>query len=198
MARRARRGAADRGIDPMGNVTTTDDLRYPVGRFIFDGDISPRAREQRIADIAAAPIHLRLAVNGLSPAQLDTAYRPGGWTVRQVVHHVPDSHLNAYTRIKLALTEDEPTIKPYEEARWAELPDGRDGPIELSLTLLDALHQRWVLLLRSMRPDDFRRRFNHPEHGRLIDLDEVVAMYAWHGRHHVAHITSLRRRMSWG
>jgi uncharacterized damage-inducible protein DinB len=181
----------------MPNVTAPDDLRYPVGRFVFDGDISSRAREQRIADIAAAPTQLRLAVNGLSPAQLDTVYRPGGWTVRQVVHHVPDSHLNAYSRIKLALTEDEPTIKPYEEARWAELPDGREGPIEVSLTLLDMLHQRWVLLLRSMRPDDFRRRFRHPEHGRLIDLDEILAMYAWHGRHHVAHITSLRRRMGW-
>jgi hypothetical protein len=181
----------------MAEVIATDELRYPVGRFEFDGDIGSRARERRIAEIAAAPGHLRAAIEGLSPAQLNTAYRPGGWTVRQVVHHVPDSHLNAYTRIKLALTEDEPTIKPYEEARWAELSDGRDGPVEVSLTLLDALHQRWVLLLRSLGPDHFRRRFRHPEHGRLIDLDEIVAMYAWHGRHHVAHITSLRRRMGW-
>ena len=175
----------------------TEDLRYPVGRFQFDGDISQHAREQRIGEIAAAPAHLRSAVAGLSPAQLDIPYRPGGWTVRQVVHHVPDSHLNAYTRIKLALTEDEPTIKPYEEARWAELADGRTGPVEPSLTLLQVLHHRWVLLLRSLGPEDFRRRFRHPEHGRLIELDESVAMYAWHGRHHVAHIASLRRRMGW-
>lgn len=181
----------------MANATVADDLRYPLGRFEFDGDTTPHAREQRIADIAAAPAQLRSAVDGLSPAQLDTPYRPGGWTVRQVVHHVPDSHLNAYTRIKLALTEDEPTIKPYEEARWAELKDGRDGPIEPSLILLDALHQRWVLLLRSLGPEHYRRRFRHPEHGRLIDLDEIMAMYAWHGRHHVAHITSLRHRMGW-
>jgi DinB superfamily len=198
MARRGCLLAVDRRIEPMVNATVTDDLRYPVGRFVFDGDIGAEARDQRISQIAAAPTDLRSAVSGLSPTQLDTPYRPGGWTVRQVVHHVPDSHLNAYTRIKLALTEDEPTIKPYEEARWAELPDGCDGPIEPSLALLDALHQRWVLLLRSLRPDDFRRRFRHPEQGRLIDLDEIIAMYAWHGRHHVAHITSLRRRLGWG
>src|SRR6476620_9464894 len=148
-------------------------------------------RAECIARIAAAPEHLRTAVAGLDDAQLDTPYRPGGWTVRQVVHHVPDSHLNAYTRIKLALTEDEPTIKPYEEARWAELPDARTGPIEISLALLEALHRRWVLLLRELQPADFTRQFRHPEHGRAMSLDEVLALYAWHGRHHVAHITSL-------
>jgi len=184
----------------MSSVTQaagTDDLRYPVGRFQYDGDASPGAREQRIGEIAAAPGRLRTAVAGLSPAQLDTPYRAGGWTVRQVVHHVPDSHLNAYTRIKLALTEDQPTIRPYEEARWAELPDARTAPVELSLTLLDVLHQRWVLLLRQLGPADFSRSFTHPEHGRRFDLDEAIAMYAWHGRHHVAHITSLRKRMGW-
>lgn len=180
------------------DAPATDDLRYPVGQFQFNGDTSQRAREQRIGEIAAAPAHLRVAVARLTPTQLDTPYRPGGWTVRQVVHHVPDSHLNAYVRIKLALTEDEPTIKPYEEARWAELPDGRTAPIEVSLGLLDALHQRWVLLLRNLGAEDFHRRFRHPEQGRLIELDEIVAMYAWHGRHHVAHITSLRQRMGWG
>jgi DinB superfamily len=173
------------------------DLRYPVGSFQFDGDVQPRTREQRISDIAAAPTHLREAVAGLTTAQLDTPYRPGGWTVRQVVHHLPDSHLNAYTRIKLALTEDEPTIKPYEEALWAELPDARTGPIEPSLALLEALHERWLLLLRQMRPGDFERRFRHPEHGRIFRVDEAVALYAWHGRHHVAHIISLRQRMGW-
>jgi hypothetical protein len=130
--------------------------------------------------------------------QLDTPYRPGGWTVRQVVHHLPDSHLHAYTRIKLALTEEEPTIKPYEEARWAELPDARTGPIDPSLALLESLHQRWLLLLRQLRPSDFERRFRHPEHNRMFALDETIALYAWHGRHHVAHITSLRQRMGWG
>jgi hypothetical protein len=179
------------------DTASTDDLRYPVGRFQFNGDISPSAREGRIEEIAVAPVHLRVAVAGLSAAQLGTPYRPNGWTVRQVVHHLPDSHLNAYTRMKLALTEDQPTIKPYEEARWAELPDARSGPVEVSLSLLDFLHQRWVLLLREMRPDEFRRRFRHPEHGRVFELDEVVAMYAWHCRHHVAHVSSLRRRMGW-
>jgi hypothetical protein len=174
-----------------------DDLRYPVGSFQFDGDVNPRTREQRIGEIAAAPAHLRKAVAGLTPAQLDTPYRPGGWTVRQVVHHLPDSHLNAYTRIKLALTEEEPTIRPYEEARWAELPDARTGPIEPSLALLESLHQRWLLLLRQLDPPDFERRFRHPEHGRIFEVDEAIAMYAWHGRHHVAHITSLRHRMGW-
>jgi hypothetical protein len=176
---------------------TDNALRYPVGAFQFDGDVRPRTREQRIGDIAAAPAHLREAVAGLTPAQLDTPYRPGGWTVRQVVHHLPDSHLNAYTRIKLALTEEEPTIKPYEEARWAELPDARTGPVEPSLALLESLHQRWLLLLRQLRPSHFERRFRHPEHDRIFVVDEAVAMYAWHGRHHVAHITSLRHRMGW-
>lgn len=175
----------------------TEDLRYPVGPFRFDGAVTAARREQWIGEIAAAPAQLRAAVAGLSSAQLDTPYREHGWTVRQVVHHLPDSHLNAYTRIKLALTEDVPTIKPYEEALWAELPDATGGPIEPSLALLQSLHERWLLLLRQLRPADFERRFRHPEHGRIFGLDEAVAMYAWHGRHHVAHITSLRRRMEW-
>ncbi len=174
-----------------------DDPRYPIGPFRYQGNTDQHQREQQIGELASAPGYLRAAVAGLSPVQLDTPYREKGWTVRQVVHHLPDSHLNAYTRIKLALTEDEPTIKPYEEARWAELPDARSGPVEVSLTLLECLHRRWVLLLRELTPDDFRRRFRHPEHGRTIGLDEVVAMYAWHGRHHVAHITSLRSRKGW-
>jgi hypothetical protein len=173
------------------------DPRYPIGPFRFEGRSDQRHREAWIGEIAAAPGHLRAAVAGLTPAQLDTPYRDKGWTVRQVVHHVPDSHLNAYTRIKLALTEEEPTIKPYDEARWAELPDVRTAPIETSLTLLECLHRRWVLLLRELEPQDFERRFHHPEQGRSIGLEEVLAMYAWHGRHHVAHITSLRSRMGW-
>jgi hypothetical protein len=175
----------------------TEDLRYPVGQFRYEGEPDQRRREQWIEEIAATPTNLRAAVAGLAPHQLDTPYRDKGWTVRQVVHHLPDSHLNAYTRIKLALTEDVPVIRPYEEARWAELPDGRAGPIELSLNLLESLHHRWVLLLRQLTPADFRRRFMHPQHGRPFELQETLALYAWHGRHHVAHITSLRRRMAW-
>ncbi|MEA2722827.1 MAG: hypothetical protein QOH59_598 [Gemmatimonadales bacterium] len=175
-----------------------DDLRYPIGPFRHTGAGSPAQRDQWLGEIAAAPGNLRAAVEGLSSEQLDTPYRPQGWTVRQVVHHLPDSHLNAYTRIKLALTEELPTIKPYEEARWAELPDARSGPVEPSLGLLDFLHQRWLVLLRNLGPADFARRYRHPEHGRMFELDEVLALYAWHGKHHVAHITSLRRRMAWG
>ena len=175
-----------------------DDLRYPIGPFRYNGPSSPAQREQRTAEIGAAPEQLRAAVAGLSPGQLDTPYRPDGWTVRQVVHHLPDSHLNAYTRIKLALTEEEPTIKPYEEARCADLPDARTAPVEPSLALLNFLHQRWLLLLRNLRPVDFARRYRHPARDHMFDLDETLAMYAWHGKHHVAHITSLRRRMGWG
>jgi hypothetical protein len=175
----------------------SEDLRYPIGQFRYQGEPDQHRREEWIEEIAATPANLRAAVAGLSPQQLETPYRDKGWTIRQVVHHLPDSHLNAYTRIKLALTEDVPVIKPYEEARWAELPDGRTAPIELSLNLLESLHHRWVLLLRQLTPADFRRRFIHPQHGRPIELQETLALYAWHGRHHVAHITSLRRRMAW-
>ncbi|MEA2712119.1 MAG: hypothetical protein QOK27_80 [Gemmatimonadales bacterium] len=174
-----------------------EDLRYPIGQFRYEGEPDQRRREQWIEEIAAAPANLRAAVAGLAPHQLDTPYRDKGWTVRQVIHHLPDSHLNAYTRIKLALTEDVPVIRPYEEARWAELPDGRAGPIELSLNLLESLHHRWVLLLRQLTPADFRRRFMHPQHGRPFEVQETLALYAWHGQHHVAHIASLRRRMAW-
>jgi uncharacterized damage-inducible protein DinB len=135
-------------------------------------------------------------VAGLSDQQLDTPYRDGGWTVRQVVHHVPDSHMNAYMRIKFALTEDEPAVKAYDEARWAELPDVRDTPVETSLALLENLHGRWVALLRSMSDAEFTRTVRHPEHG-LIDVDQLLALYAWHGRHHTGHITSLRARNGW-
>ncbi len=172
------------------------DLRFPIGKFTFEGEITEEARRKLIEEIAAAPAQLRAAVAGLSEEQLDTPYRPGGWTIRQVVHHVPDSHLNSYVRFKLALTEDEPTIKPYDEKRWAELEDVRATPVEVSLTLLESLHRRWVLLLRSLGPADFARKFRHPELG-VVTLERNVALYAWHGRHHVAHITSLRQRMGW-
>jgi hypothetical protein len=172
------------------------DLRYPIGKFHFDGSMSEEQKNKFIDDIAQAPANLRNAVEGLSQGQLDTPYRDGGWTVRQVLHHVPDSHLNAYVRYKLALTEDEPAIKPYAEDRWALLADTRATPVEVSLTLLDSLHNRWVRLLRSLQPPDWKRTFRHPELG-LVSLEKNLALYAWHGRHHVAHITSLRDRNGW-
>jgi hypothetical protein len=172
------------------------DLRYPIGKFYFGGSISEEQQSKFIDDIAQAPTDLRNAVKGLLPEQLDTPYRDGGWTVRQLVHHVPDSHLNAYVRYKLALTEDEPTIKPYAEDRWALLADTQVTPVEVSLTLLDSLHDRWVRLLRLLQPQDWKRTFRHPELG-LVSLEKNLALYAWHGRHHVAHITSLRERSGW-
>jgi uncharacterized damage-inducible protein DinB len=175
---------------------STPDLRYPTGRFQRPDALDAEARTRAIDVIAATPARLREAVRGLTDAQLETPYRPGGWTVRQLVHHVPDSHLNAYVRFKLALTENGPTIKPYDEARWAELPDTRLVPIATSLTLLEAVHERWVALLRAMEPSDFERPLNHPETGRQR-LDQMLALYAWHGPHHVAHITTLRDRMGW-
>ncbi|MCU1301499.1 MAG: putative metal-dependent hydrolase yfiT [Candidatus Sulfotelmatobacter sp.] len=172
------------------------DLRYPIGKFHFDGPLTDEQKRESLDNIAKAPAELRAAVKGLSNKQFDTSYRPDGWTVRQVVHHVPDSHLNAYTRFKLALTEEEPTIKPYAEDRWARLADTASTPIETSLTLLDSLHDRWVRLLRSLKADDWERTFRHPELG-LVSLEKNLSLYAWHGRHHVAHITSLRQRNNW-
>jgi hypothetical protein len=172
------------------------DLRYPIGKFTYNSSPSEDERTKLIGDIGATPGTLRSAVQGLSPAQLDTPYRDGGWTVRQVVHHVPDSHLNAYVRFKLALTEDHPTIKPYMEDRWAELQDSRSTPIEVSLSLLASLHDRWVGLLNSITPEQWKRSFNHPELG-TVPLEKNLALYSWHGRHHVAHIIELRKRMGW-
>lgn len=172
------------------------DLRYPIGPFKREGTPGSEEIQRAIDDIAEAPAKLRAAVEGLTPDQLDTAYRPGGWTVRQVVHHVPDSHLNSYCRFKLALTEEEPAIKAYHEDRWAELEEARTAPVEVSLALLESLHRRWVLMLKSLAPADFQRTFRHPEIG-VVSLAQNVCLYAWHGRHHVAHITSLRERMGW-
>jgi uncharacterized damage-inducible protein DinB len=181
----------------MTTTATETELRYPVGKFDFDAPINDADYPKLITAIAEAPVALRSAVAGLTRDQLETRYRPGGWTVKQVVHHVPDSHLNAYTRFKLALTENEPTIKTYDEAAWAELPDSRKVPMEVSLDLLDALHLRWVALLRSMDTADFNRGLRHPDHGRLLTLRQMLGLYAWHGRHHVAHITSLKKREGW-
>jgi len=172
------------------------DLRYPIGRFAWSGPGGADRRSALIDQIGQAPAALRAALDGLSVAQLDTPYRPGGWTVRQVVHHVPDSHMNAYVRFRLALTEEEPAIKPYLEDRWAELPDARTAPPDVSLDLLQSLHARWVLLLRALGPAEWTRGFRHPEMG-VVPLEKYLALYAWHGRHHLAHITSLRERQGW-
>ena len=172
------------------------DLRYPVGKFKLPEAVSVEDRQKFIDEIAATPAHLRAAVAGLTDQQLETPYRPEGWTVRQVVHHVPDSHLNSYCRFRLALTEDEPAIKAYAEDRWAQLSDARSGPVEVSLQLLECLHTRWVALLRSLTEAEWKRTFRHSDLG-LVRLDQNAALYAWHGRHHVAHITTLRERMAW-
>jgi uncharacterized damage-inducible protein DinB len=172
------------------------DLRYPIGKFEWEGGLTEEKRRQYIDDIAEAPGKLRAAVAGLSEPQLDTPYRDGGWTVRQVVHHLADSHLNAFVRFKLALTEDRPTVKTYNEQLWAETPDARNAPAELSLALVESLHRRWTVLVRSLAPADFARSLRHPELGE-VTLEKYLAMYAWHGRHHVAHITGLRERMAW-
>ncbi|HUP62720.1 MAG TPA: bacillithiol transferase BstA [Thermoanaerobaculia bacterium] len=173
------------------------DPRYPIGPHQRRNELSPDERRAMIEVIATAPARMREAVDGLGEAQLDTPYRDGGWSVRQVVHHVPDSHLNAYIRLKLALTEEQPTIKPYDESAWAQLADSRITPVEVSLTMLEMLHDRWIRLLDTLQPGDFARTFRHPEHEGLFSLDGMIAMYEWHSRHHVAHITSLRERMGW-
>ncbi|MDP3911802.1 MAG: putative metal-dependent hydrolase [Gemmatimonadales bacterium] len=171
------------------------DLRYPIGRFSPVATLSPAERSACIEQIATAPALFRDAVAGLSAAQLDTPYRPGGWTVRQVAHHLPDSHLNAYIRFKLGLTENSPAVKTYEEKDWAVTPETR-APIGMSLDLLTALHARWVTLLRAMSASDFARTITHPEWGTPT-LDTILALYAWHGRHHTAHVTALRQREQW-
>ncbi|MGB6876461.1 MAG: bacillithiol transferase BstA [Candidatus Acidiferrales bacterium] len=172
------------------------ELRYPVGKYQPAEKLTEENRKQLLAQIEETPKKLRAAVAGLSHEQLNTPYRDGGWTVQQVVHHLVDSHMNAYTRFKLALTEDEPTIKPYNETRWAELSDSKTTPVETSLGLMDALHERWLNLLRGMSPADFSRKMKHPERGAM-SLDDTLDLYAWHGRHHVAHITGLRQRKGW-
>jgi len=173
-----------------------NDLRYPIGKAHLESRLDDGQRRERIDQIEETPARLRAAVADLSPEQLDTPYRPGGWTVRQVAHHVPDSHLNAYIRFKLALTEHEPSIKTYDEALWAELADTRAVPVEVSLALLENLHRRWVALLRSLAAADFEKTLHHPDHG-VINLNQLLCIYAWHGRHHTAHVTGLRERMGW-
>ncbi len=174
-----------------------DDLRYPTGRFAAPSAWTDASTAEWRTAIAALPSAIRGAVEGLDDRQLDTPYRDGGWTVRQVVHHVLDSHVNAYCRFKLAMTEDTPTIKPYKEALWAELPDGRTGSVEPSLYALEGVHARWCRFLDGMSISDWDRGFHHPEHEEVIPLGRTLAMYGWHSRHHVAHITALRKREGW-
>lgn len=169
-------------------MTDIDRLRYPVGPVPRNSaPLDARTRVEHLDILEQTPATIRQLVERLTDAQLDTPYRPGGWTVRQVVHHVPDSHMNAYVRMKLAVTEDAPRVKTYEEARWADLPEAKAGPIAMSLDLLDALHRRWLAFLRALPEADFRKPFTHPEWG-LVPLDESLGMYSWHCRHHTAHI----------
>ena len=173
-----------------------EELRYPVGRYRPPATITRQHRAASIDHIQSLPQRLRAAVAGLDDSQLDTPYRTGGWTVRQVVHHVPDSHLNSYTRFRLAMTETAPAIKGYDEARWAELPDAKAAPVELSLNLLESLHARWVVFLRALSDEDFARTFRHSEFGE-VRLDWTLGLYGWHCEHHLAHITGLRLRQGW-
>src|SRR5947199_8056023 len=177
-------------------TSLSNDPRFPTGTFTFDPDVTDDKRRRAVTAIRETPAKLRAAVQGLTEAQLDTPYRDGGWTVRQLVHHVPESHANAFVRFKLALTEDNPTIKTYNEDAWAKLPDIARAPVESSLTLLDALHQRWVTLLDVMKAEDFTRPLIHPEIGQ-ITLDRLLQLYAWHGPHHTAHVTALRAQRGW-
>lgn len=172
------------------------DLSYPIGKFDFQQTVAPESIPSLIQDIASAPALYRSAVRGLNDAQLDTPYRPGGWTVRQTVHHVADSHMNSFIRCRLALTETEPAVRAYDQGLWADLPDMRTVPVDVSLQLIEALNTRWVVVLKGIAPADFQRTFRHPEVG-IVRLDTNIALYAWHGKHHAAHITGLRDRMGW-
>lgn len=164
------------------------DAQFPIGKFHRPAaPLDASARAAHIDEIDRMPAALRSLVTGMTDAQLNTPYRPGGWTVRQVVHHIPESHMNAYVRFKLALTEDTPLIKTYEEARWAELPDATSAPVVVSLDLLDALHRRWVTVLRALTHAQFQKAYKHPELG-VVTLDNALALYAWHGKHHTAHV----------
>jgi uncharacterized damage-inducible protein DinB len=171
--------------------------KYPIGEFQWDGEWSQERKAAWISGIAALPRQLRDAVTSLNDSQLDTPYRPGGWTIRQVVHHMADSHMNSFIRFKLALTEHNPVIKPYNEGLWAELSDSSKHPVEGSLRMLESLHERWTALLNSMSEEDYLRAFYHPESSSLVPLRKALGLYDWHGRHHSAHITSLKKRLNW-
>lgn len=172
------------------------DPRYPIGKFTYGGTLTEEQKQQCLKDVEQAPARMRAAVKGMTEAQLDTPYRDGGWTVRQLAHHVPDSHMNAVVRFKLALTEDEPAIKTYAEDRWARLADVAATPVETSLCLLECLHTRWMNVMRAMTPEQWKRTLRHPEQG-VMTLERMLALYAWHGKHHVAHVTVLRESKGW-
>lgn len=174
-----------------------EQLRYPVGRFQLPTNITSEHITNWITEIENTPTLVEAAVVGFTDEQLDTPYRPDGWTVRQVVHHLPDSHMNSYIRFKWTLTEDTPTIKAYDETRWAQLEEAKNAPVEMSINMLKALHARWVVVLKNLTEEDLKKEFTHPETGKNISLQTMVALYAWHGRHHLAHITSLKERMGW-
>lgn len=177
------------------NPEAPDPPQNPAGLLVPVGSLDPGEREERIESMASLPGRLRAAVAGLDDRRLDTKYR--NWTIRQIVHHLADSHANGHIRWRLALTEDRPTIKPYDESRWSRLDDAVRGPVEPSLNLLEALHDRWTRLIRSLSPDAFRREYFHPEMGRLVTLDDSLNNYAWHGRHHAAQIEWVRERHRW-
>jgi len=180
----------------MGMTKTAEDLRYPIGRFRAVMPITSELRSAAIDAIAGLPERMRAAVADLNDTQLDTSYRPEGWTIRQVVHHVADSHMNGLIRVKLALTEETPTIKPYDENAWALLAD-MQLPVDVSLGLIEGIHARWAAVYRAMTVEEFERSFVHPEHGAQLTLDWHLQNYAWHSHHHLAHITELRRAKGW-
>lgn len=172
-------------------------LKYPIGKFHFSDSATAQDITNWITDIETLPSKISVAVEGLSEEQLDTPYRPDGWTIRQVIHHLPDSHMNSYIRFKWTLTEDSPTIKAYDEVLWAEMEDGKSAPIAMSVQLLTALHARWTMMLKNLSESDLEKYFIHPETGKKLSLKLMVALYAWHSNHHLAHITSLKERMNW-
>lgn len=173
-----------------------ESLRYPIGKFTVPENVSESDRKKWISDLEELPNKLRNEINYFTEEMLGSSYKPGGWSARQVIHHVADSHMNAYIRFKLALTEDVPVIKPYIESLWAELPEAKSSPCEISLDLLDALHRRFVIMLRKMKPEDFERKFYHPENKKEMILKNVLALYSWHGNHHLGHIQIVKRNFA--
>ncbi len=177
--------------------TTLEELKYPIGKYQRPETHTPELRKDWIAVLQVLPSWMDACIENLDEAQLHTPYRDGGWTIQQVIHHVADSHMNAYVRLKLALTEDNPTVKPYDEAAWAEMIDTQVVPVNISVTMLHAMHRRMVALLQRLEPEQWERTYFHPEHNRNVPIWDMVAMYAWHSKHHTAHITRLRDRMNW-
>jgi hypothetical protein len=173
--------------------TDLEKLKYPIGNFNYKKDLTESDIKVYINKIEILPSKLKEVVKGLTEEQLCTQYRTGGWTIKQVIHHLPDSHLNAYIRMKLTITEDKPVVKTYEEAKWAELEDAKNAPVEISLNFLEGLHKRWIIFLRSLTPEQMKRRFIHPEHGEQ-SLDYLISLYSWHCEHHLAQITELKKR----